>query len=102
MTPTTEQQREIEALIESGCNTAQIMRKTGYEHALIMEARRERCARKARERAAKTRAQLALDQYITPTGDLLAALRAHMPMLTSLPLSQRPLDTPASVIGWAA
>lgn len=85
MTPTPEQQAEIEALIDAGMNTKSIVRRTGYAEPLVLKARRARCLRKAHERADKSRAAAALDNLMASTGDLLTALRQHMPVLASLP-----------------
>ena len=73
------------ALIDAGLNTKSIVRRTGYAEPLVLKARRARCLRKAHERADKSRAAAALDNLMAPTGDLLTALRQHMPVLASLP-----------------
>ncbi len=52
-TPTSEQQTEIEALIDRGWKTENIRRKTGYSQPLILEARRIRRERLAAERQAR-------------------------------------------------
>ena len=53
---TSSQYAEIEALIDQVLNTKQIMKRTGYSEALVLEARAERTRRKACERTARNKA----------------------------------------------
>lgn len=74
-TLTAEDQAEIERLIELSWNTAKIVRHKGYSQEQVLEARRARKQRRANEMAAA-----AGEPLPAPVGDLLTALRAHMPL----------------------
>ena len=84
---TSAEYAEIEALIDAVLNTKQIMKRTGYSEALVLEARAERTRRKACERTARNKAMAGLSGG-APTHDdgrFLAALLAHMPPPDQVP-----------------
>lgn len=89
-TPTSEQQTEIEALIDRGWKTENIRRKTGYSQPLILEARRIRRERLEAER----RARRQLPEEVK-SSDLLATLQRLME-----PLSE--VDIALEDAAWAA
>lgn len=89
-TPTSEQQTEIEALIDRGWKTENIRRKTGYSQPLILEARRIRRERLEAERRARRQ-----PPEEVKSSDLLAVLQ-HMVE----PLSE--VDIAFEDAAWAA
>ena len=90
-TPTSEQQTEIEALIDRGWKTENIRRKTGYSQPLILEARRVRRERLEAERRARRQPP----EQVKVSGGLLATLQRLME-----PLSE--VDIALEDAAWAA
>jgi hypothetical protein len=85
MTLTESEYREIKALIDAGYNTKQIMRRLPYSQAQVLEARAERSRGIERERSARNKlARKLADALEHSERDLLTALRASLPPLTSL------------------
>ena len=81
-TPTSEQQTEIEALIDRGWKTENIRRKTGYSQPLILEARRIRRERLEAERRARRQ-----PPEEVKSSDLLATLQRLMEPLSEVDIA---------------